>query len=237
MTNGPLVNFDDWTQCVDPAHDPRDPAAPKEKKAKTEDTIATAISKDLLVSWSFADYGEEKGMWAGQAAGSSGKAKDKPVHLLVVGDDDETIQELFDALEKMRCAYFLEGDPAPTEFKVSLLHGESTRRLTGKEADAFQGSARGSVAIKWCERHGLNQSSRYGLTEWKSDGSSKMALEWCRKMQHFFNIEHLSGQVRYEYTQEDVESYKEPAFFKAWADTLTGEKAVRVAELRDLRPI
>ena len=169
-------------------------------------------------------------------AGSRGKANDKPVHQLVVGDDDETIQELFDALEKMRCAYFLEGDPAPTEFKVSLLHGESTRRLTGKEADAFQGSARGSVAIKWCERHGLNQSSRYGLTEWKSDGSAKMALEWCRKMQHFFNIEHLSGQVRYEYTQEDVDGYNEPAFFKAWADALTGEMAVRVAELRNLKP-
>ena len=52
VTHGPLVKFDDWTQCVDPAHDPRDPAAPKEKKAKTEDTIATAISKDLLVAGS-----------------------------------------------------------------------------------------------------------------------------------------------------------------------------------------
>ena len=115
----------------------------------------------------------------------------------------------------MRCAYFLEGDPAPTEFKVSLLHGPSTVRLTGKQADAFQGSARGSVAILWCERHGLNQSSRYGLTEWESSGSSKLALEWCRRMQHLFNIEHLSGQERYEYIQEDFDLYQEPGFFRA----------------------
>ena len=51
-----------------------------------------------------------------------------------------------------------------------------------------------------------------------------------------YDISVQSHEVRHDYTEEELAGYHEPLFFTEWADTLSGEKADRVAELRGLRP-
>ena len=51
-----------------------------------------------------------------------------------------------------------------------------------------------------------------------------------------YNISVDSHEVRHEYTDEELAGYHEPLFFSDWANTLSGDKAGRVAELRGLRP-
>ena len=232
----PLLSFPQWLQQLDPCRNEADPNARQSRKKTSEETIREAVTKDLLVSWSFEDYGAKKGMWADKPDSSSPAGSSPTASPFMPAPGDDTLQDLFDALEKMQSAFFLEGDGTPEAFKVSLLKGEWTETHLAKVADAFQGRARGANPVKWCQRHGLNYSSRYSLDEWTPQWSSAMALEWCRRMQYLYDISVHSHEVRHDYTEEELAGYHEPLFFARWADTLTGDKADRAAELRGLRP-
>ena len=60
----PLLSFSQWIQQLDPCRNQADPNARQSTKKTAEEVIKEAVTKDLLVSWSFEDYGASKGMWA-----------------------------------------------------------------------------------------------------------------------------------------------------------------------------
>ena len=132
----------------------------------------------------------------------------------------------------------MEEEEEPQDFKVSVLHGESTRKLTGKYADAFSGSARGELAKDWCLRYGLQRSSRYGFGDFGADGSALMALAYCHRMQYFYDLYLERGGTAVVYTDEDIDGYQELAEFATYANGLTGAVlSRRVSELRRMNPL
>ena len=152
--------------------------------------------------------------------------------------DDELMVNLFEALEKMRESMCLEGGYPAEDFKVAILHGKSTKSLTGHYADAFQGQAKSEAAQNWCLKYGLNRSSRYGiLHDWTPLDASTMALAWCQKMQHLYNIYVESGDPDYTYQEMDILGYLETEAFQALAGTTSNAVQLRrIAELRNLVP-
>ena len=232
VTDAHPVPFTNWSDGLDPCREEKPPAENTTRGPLSLPSSSSAIPQDLLISWNF-DLGEDT---------EENTAVKKRRHFDLEEDesqqDDELMVNLFEALEKMRESMCLEGGYPAEDFKVAILHGKSTKSLTGHYADAFQGQAKSEAAQNWCLKYGLNRSSRYGiLHDWTPLDASTMALAWCQKMQHLYNIYVESGDPDYTYQEMDILGYLETEAFQALAGTTSNAVQLRrIAELRNLVP-
>ena len=67
-----------------------------------------------------------------------------------------------------------------------------------------------------------------------------MANEWCRRVQHFYNIfKAEGGDLLYRFTVDQVQSYEEKDIFRLEVETWPAEDRVlqrKIAELRRKKP-
>ena len=87
------------------------------------------------------------------------------------------VTRLFSALQRLSETAELEGIPCAEDFD-----GDTTKQLTGRIADAYQGRAKSDLVKKWCAHRKLQVTKRYGLKDWTEGGPLVMCLEWCERM-------------------------------------------------------
>ena len=65
-----------------------------------------------------------------------------------------------------------------------------------------------------------------------------LALAWCDKLEHFFQIYHEQGEDDYQFTQEDYDTWEETEHFKELAGLWIGDKKKypAIREIRLMRP-
>ena len=95
------------------------------------------------------------------------------------------------------------------------------------------------VIAKWCRSYALPGSGSFTLKAYGEAAATKMAAEWCRRMQWWRDLAIASGDGRYEFTAADYGSYVESEEFSAWVDTLdpAGKTYKRILEMRAQYPL
>lgn len=131
----------------------------------------------------------------------------------------------------------IRGDQG-SDFTTKILGGEWTRTHKKKAFDAAIGIAVGGAPRAWCRKYGLNIEASFAFKKYGNDAATAMALEWCRRMQHFYDIYVLHGQDDHIYSGKELQSYEEALDWVNFLCASDVEAALwdRAESIRQLRP-
>ena len=75
--------------------------------------------------------------------------------------------------------------------------------------DAIVGYARAQEAQAWARHFGFDRMNSFAFAKYDRHPASCMALEWCRRMQHFHDIYTAQDDPDFVYSEEELESCEE----------------------------
>ncbi len=96
------------------------------------------------------------------------------------------------------------------------------------------GEAKGQATKAWCRSHGLPVSASFSMKKYSDVG----ALEWCQRLQFFYDAEKAAGGEAHHFKTAEVEGYAEDEDFTSFVAALpAGSPCVlRAHELRAICP-
>ena len=98
-------------------------------------------------------------------------------------------------------------------------------------------AARG-VPREWCDRYKLPKSITLSVPRIGDSAAATIALEWCSRLQHYFNIWHAQPNEAYTYSAADIVSYEESVEWRSFVAGLEpgSPAALRAETVRLLAP-
>ena len=130
------------------------------------------------------------------------------------GSDDESEVAVDDVIAKAvqevaekRRKWELEGLDTLEDFRTKLLGDGQKVRANKLDFAAVVGVACGRAATDWCRHYGLGLQTSFSHVQYTQKDCSRMALEWCKRMQHFFGIYKQQEDADYVYSLDDLASY------------------------------
>lgn len=151
---------------------------------------------------------------------------------------DEVIEEAWAALEAKRRQWSLEEEREGEDFTTNILGGEWTRKHKGKAFDAIKSAAGGGAPSLWCRLYGLNVEAPFSFNKFGEAAASTLALQWCKRMQHFYNIYLRHDAPEYVYSDKELESFQEDEEWVAFVRDASAKPETwkRAVKIRSVRP-
>ena len=112
-----------------------------------------------------------------------------------------------------------------------LVGSKWTMEHKGVPYDAVKGYASGKNAKEWCSKYGFGQSSRYEIAAYGAKEVVDLAEAWCEKLGHLYSLWLLQGDADYEFTKDDVASWKPSPLVIAMCGRLKPQPRKRVQEM------
>ena len=124
------------------------------------------------------------------------------------------------------------------DFPTHIRGGKWTFNNKHVPCDRILGEARQGLSIDWCRAYGLNCVAPFTLSNYSEAHAGKMALEWRRRMQHFFSLWVQQDNLQYYCTPGDLDSYMEDLEWAQWVSFLhaPSHSFYRATGLRSLAP-
>ena len=91
-------------------------------------------------------------------------------------------------------------------FTTEIRGGGWTTANRGKAFDCIVAKAKPGLATSFCARYQLNKMASFSFSLYGEAIAGAMALEWCRRMQWFFDIACSAGEG-YVFTPSDKAAY------------------------------
>ena len=151
---------------------------------------------------------------------------------------DEQIEKAWLELEAKRRQWDLEGLDQGEDFTTKILGGRWTREHKGRSYDAIIGIASKGAASDWCRQYGLNIEASFSYRKYGEGPASSMAVHWCKRMQHFFNLYKERDDPMMVYKPSDLDSCEDDLDFVNMILAAGMESPVwaRAQAIRNLRP-
>lgn len=108
----------------------------------------------------------------------------------------------------------------------------------GKALDRVMACARSGLPTEWAKQHNMGKSALFAPSKYGDESAHMLALEWCRRCEHFPQIWVANDDPEYLYTQDDLASYQEDLEFVTWLCGVDAMSATweRAAKARKLKP-
>ena len=148
-------------------------------------------------------------------------------------DEEAVMHDVFLELHMKRAEMLCDLEDMAA-FPVKLLGGAWTARHRGRAFDAFKAEASSKDVVAFCTRFCMAKSARFDISLYGEAGASLMCQAWSRKMAHFYSC--FRRHVEDFRFQDEHLLFVLGCEFEAFAATLVGKAAARVALVRDLRP-
>ena len=117
-------------------------------------------------------------------------------------------------------------------FSVRALGGKWTRRNRHLSWGALQGYARTAEAKAFCAQFNMQESMRFGASEFSRGEGMMMALAWARRMTHYYNIWEVEDFGAVAFSSKDAEAHDDlelvEAMLLAGADSAFYRRAMAV---------
>lgn len=189
-------------------------AAPEHRSSEPSTKRAGATDKERML---------EKFPWAkdflpedSRATGGRRAPARPPQHGNREEITDEMIQEAWDEVMAKRRELHLAGGDETADFSTKILGSRWTRINKGKSCDAVIGIASGGAAREWCRLYGLNVEASFAIGKYGEGDATMMALEWCRRRQHFYDLYVEADRDDYAYSGEELQSCPEKLEWVHW---------------------
>lgn len=130
--------------------------------------------------------------WAREGGGDRGASGCPSVPVAESGLSDEQIEDISTKVDLMRRGWHDEHGHGATDFRCELTGGAWAKANLGVEIDGVRASARG-MAMGFCSDFGLTKSASHSFKVYGERLANVLALEWCCKMQFFFDSFQAEG--------------------------------------------
>ena len=132
----------------------------------------------------------------------------EPPTELTMEEEEALIQEAWAELESARLSWESEHKESQ-DFLTRILGGAWTKKHKHVSCDAIAAFAKGNVPRAWASQYGLDKMNSFAFRSYTPQAAGSLALEWCNRMQYFFNIWQFQEDPDYAYSQSDVDGYEE----------------------------
>ena len=148
--------------------------------------------------------------------------------------DEEQVAAAWGEFRETRDAWAQSLASSSEDFKVSLRGGAWTRQHRGVAADAVMASAATELGRRWTAQYSCQRMASFSILL----DATLMAMEWCRRRQHYCDIWKAQGAADYAYTDDDHFAYKPPTDWTDLMQKLTAAHAChqRAQALDSFRP-
>lgn len=92
-------------------------------------------------------------------------------------------------------------------FVTSICGGTWTAVAKWTAADCVAGEARGAAAV-WCGTYKLNRMSSYSFARDGEQVACGLAREWCRRLQHFYDLWEMQPDAKHRFSEGELASYE-----------------------------
>lgn len=155
--------------------------------------------------------------------------------------EDDAIQAAWVSLHEKRLQWDQAGAAEGDSFYVIIRGGPWSLRATGKALESVMACARAGPPTEWAKKYNMGKSALFALSKYGDESAHMLALEWCRRCEHFFQIWVAQDDPEFAYTQTDLASYQEGLEFVTWMCSVdimsaTWERAAKVRSLRPTNP-
>ena len=171
----------------------------------------------------------------GSSDEASGTSEGAPRHDKCVSED-ELVDQVYRELNEKRAAWLAQAPADIVDFRCTILGGAWTKLHSGKACDYVMGKAATKEVDQWCRRYSMAVSARFSIAMYSERIGSVLAREWCRKMQHYYDIAVASEGSMHRFTEAEHASYQESGEFSLIVAGLDGKALERAHWLRALRP-
>ena len=146
------------------------------------------------------------------------------------------MQEAWDALYLQRDTWE-ETHESHQHFLTRILGGKWTVTHKRVACDAIVGYARGKEPRAWATRFCLDRVNSFAFKKYTQLAASAMALEWCSRMQHYYEIYLAQDDPDVTYSQEQLDSYSESLEFITFMLGIADDDIATLDRARRLRAI
>ena len=118
------------------------------------------------------------------------------------------LDAVWDSLVAKRSEWHDATEATTREDFVSTIRGGSwTKANKGLVADTVQSKAKKGLPQIWCRQYGMNIMASFAFSRYGEPAAVQLSVEWCRRMQHWFNPWLANDDTHYQYVEEDLASY------------------------------
>jgi hypothetical protein len=152
--------------------------------------------------------------------------------------DDAAMALVWQKIEDFRRQWGMTSDNQGADFVTAVKGGAWTQRHLGIAVERVTADARKGAPSHFCQIYGFNQGMSFTLKRYGDLNCSALALEWCRRMQFWFDLWLEQGDAKYRFSSEELLSYEETPEWMAFCDNAppTGPLADRINAIRGLFP-
>ena len=152
-------------------------------------------------------------------------------------DEDALLAAAWENLAARRHEWRAGPAPEGDDFETIYKTDHKTWGSTDKLYDSWVGQAKPGQASQWCKLFELPRMTSYSVNLHGQTVSLALAEEWCRRMQHYFDLWQTEPDG-YVYTRADKAAY---APSQAWMDLVhslpsAGKTRERVVAIEALFP-
>ena len=145
---------------------------------------------------------------------------------------DRTFKDLTDAA---RCAR-IAGPRDMVHFAVKVRGCEKNKVVAGDRLDYARGGFIGAEVELWCEVHCPTKTKDFSLKKCGEVAAGKLAAEWCRKMEWFYNLWLQCESWEAAGGARALDNYRETEAYANWLDALPPSEArTKGLEIRKMR--
>jgi hypothetical protein len=215
------------------------PGKVKEPKPKTDQDQRSSkpVLPDLVAKFPWlAEFGPEGR--ASSSQGSQAEAGDATLPLSAPADAEEVFERAWADLEQKRVEWEVQGPVQGDAFTVDVVDWAWSQGQAGRQYHCIEARASKGEATSWCRKYGFPPKVSFSVKLYTEPVASAFAVEWCRRLQHFFDIYRCQTAKDLQYTAEHKASLKDSDAFLLMKATLpnVGKAVERARAIEALCP-
>lgn len=141
--------------------------------------------------------------------------------------DDDMVLKTWALLEARRQEWAEEDVVHTTDFETFIRGGAWIQAHRGTAFDCIIARPCTEAARAWIQRYFPTKTAAFAYKKYGEESANMLALGWCHRMQHLFNLYADSGLEHFVYQGTDLNAYApEPAYLQ-WLQALPGDSPAR----------
>ena len=216
------------------------PSKTKQPRAKAaqRQLLPKDLPQDSLSQYPWlAEFGQQ-----GEASSSLGpEALDPqaPQPLADEADAETVLEGVWGELEEKRKEWAAEAPVQGDSFAVEVVDWAWTKGQAGRAYLCIEGRAAKGDATAWCRRYQLNAYTSFSAKLYGEEVARALAVEWCRRMQHFFDLYRCQPARDFKFLPDHKASLEDSTAFELMKSGLptSGKAAARANVICALFPV
>ena len=215
------------------------PGRVKEPKPKTtqDQQSSKPLPPNLVDKFPWlAEFGQQGNASSSQSFQAEGGDATLPAPEPV--DAEEVLERAWADLAQKRLEWEVQGPVQGDAFAVEVVDWAWSQGQAGRQYHCIEARASKGDATSWCRKYKFPPKVSFSVKLYTEPVASALAVEWCRRLQFFYDLYRCQSVKDFQYTPAHKESLKDSDAFLLMKTTLpnVGKAVERARAIEGLSP-